>query len=56
MNSNRAKLKTRGLRQNGTGRKIRCLFGQARLLKKWGTIDIDTGKAVLMALGEMFAE
>ncbi|WP_309736915.1 type II toxin-antitoxin system PemK/MazF family toxin [Chamaesiphon sp. OTE_75_metabat_556] len=27
-----------------------------RLLKKLGTIDIDTGKAVLMALGEMFAE
>ena len=27
-----------------------------RLLKKLGTIDIDTGKAVLMALGEMFSE
>jgi mRNA interferase MazF len=27
-----------------------------RLLKKLGTIDIDTGKTVLMALSEMFAE
>jgi hypothetical protein len=27
-----------------------------RLLKKLGTIGGDDGKAVLMALGEMFAE
>ncbi len=27
-----------------------------RLVKKLGTIDIDTGKDVLMALSEMFAE